>query len=120
MAFHVPNKYRVREGRLASTDDIGNNGAFLLRMGSRAINVIASDGGTPAWEHVSVRVGGAKAERTATWEEMHRVKELFWDDEDTVVQFHPPKAEYVNIHNYVLHMWRKAGTNFETPPKEFV
>lgn len=41
-------------------------------------------------------------------------------DEECVVQYHPPKSEYVNFHPYCLHLWRKVGENFETPPKHFV
>lgn len=44
------------------------------------------------------------------------VKDLFWDTEDTVVQFHPPHSEYISQHEYCLHLWRKKETNFETPP----
>lgn len=36
------------------------------------------------------------------------------------VQFHPPKSEYVNLHTYCLHLWKKIGGTFETPPKMFV
>ena len=48
------------------------------------------------------------------------IKDLFWDSEDTVIQFHPPKSEYVNSHKYCLHLWRKKDTNIETPPKFLV
>lgn len=71
------------------------------------------DGG---WEHVSV----SYRKRTPTWDEMCKVKEMFWNDDETVVQYHPPKSEYVNIHEYCLHLWRKKNTDFETPPKEYV
>lgn len=53
------------------------------------------------------------------WEgtsEMCKVKDLFWGEEDCVVQFHPPKSVYVNNHEFVLHLWRKIGSQFETPP----
>lgn len=76
----------------------------------------ASDGG--GWEHVSV----STIERCPTWDEMCKVKSLFWDDDDLVVQYHPPASEYVNNHPYTLHLWRKSGRNdfCETPPIEFV
>src|SRR5580658_4748259 len=45
------------------------------------------------FEHVSVSL----AHRCPTWEEMCKIKDLFWDDEDVVVQFHPAKSEYVNF-----------------------
>lgn len=35
-------------------------------------------------------------------------------------QFHPPESEYVNNHPSCLHLWRKIGSEFETPPKILV
>jgi hypothetical protein len=89
----------------------GNNGCFLL---PRALRVIASDG--DGWEHVSVSL----IDRTPHWDEMCYVKNLFWDAEDCVVQYHPPASLYVNCHPYVLHMWRKVGSEFEVPPTYMV
>lgn len=116
--FKVPNQYRIKSGALASTDEYGNNGAFMIR--SLKIKVvlaaIASDQG--GWEHVSVSLPN----RCPTWEEMCFVKNLFWDEDDFVVQMHPPKSDYVNCHPYCLHLWRKAGTNdfCERPPSVMV
>jgi hypothetical protein len=101
MSFHVPERYRVRIGKMASTEEFGNNGAFTILLKNRhAVFVIASDG--LGWEHVSV----SRKDRIPTWEEMCQVKALFWDDEDCVVQFHPPESEYVNNHVNCLHLWR--------------
>lgn len=63
------------------------------------------------WEHVSV----SHASRTPTWDEMCFIKDLFWDAEDVVVQFHPKKSEYVNLSKNCLHLWRKIGEEFPTP-----
>jgi hypothetical protein len=68
------------------------------------------------WEHVSVSL----IDRTPTWAEMCRIKGLFWDEEDTVVQFHPPKSEYVNCHPYCLHLWRWTGGEFPRPSSTLV
>jgi hypothetical protein len=81
----------------------------------RGLNIVASNGdvsiGCP-WEHVSV----STPVRTPTWAEMCFVKRQFWDDEDTVVQFHPPRSAYVNNHDYCLHLWRPIGIEIPTPP----
>lgn len=122
--FHVPNEYRNKTHPKFSTDDAaGNNGFFMVKHPhdrSLRFYCIASDG--LGWEHVSVSVGivGQQQKRTPTWDEMCYIKKMFWDEEDTVVQFHPPKSEYINMHEYVLHLWRKCGENFETPPKIMV
>lgn len=68
------------------------------------------------WEHVSV----SYRHKMPTWDEMCRVKDLFWHEEETVVQFHPKKSEYVNNYPFCLHLWRKLGQDFELPPKWFV
>lgn len=64
------------------------------------------------WEHASISL----AFRCPTWEEMCMVKDLIWEPEDTVVQYHPPKSEYVNCMPYCLHLWRQVGAEFPRPP----
>lgn len=109
--MHVPNKYRMRVGPIGSDGSTGNNGAFLIptRPGQPPLRVTASDG--EGWEHVSVSLPN----RCPTWDEMCKVKGLFWDDEDCVVQFHPPKRDYVNLHPYCLHLWRPVGVTIPLP-----
>lgn len=112
MSFHAPNKYRVRTGYHGSDESYGNNGAFFIpcRRQGVPLKVICSDG--EGWEHVSVSF----PDRCPTWEEMCLIKGLFWDDTDTVVQFHPPRTEYVNNHRYCLHLWRPTDHQIATPP----
>lgn len=112
MAFHVPNKYRIRDGRLGSDDSIGNAGAFAIPNKGKVFFVIASDG--CGWEHVSVHIDGSK--KTPNWSEMCFIKDLFWDEEDCVVQYHPAKSQYVNTHPGVLHLWRPIKEKLPTPP----
>ncbi len=114
MAFHVPEQFRVLDGPLASTPSIGNNGYFLVRSSTGALKCIVSD--ELGWEHVSV----SRPNRCPTWEEMCLVKDLFWDAEDTVIQFHPPKSEYVNNHKYCLHLFRPVGVEIARPPSILV
>ena len=110
MSFHVPNKYRIKEGAAGSDDSIGNAGAFLVPLKhGQQVYVIASD--CMGWEHVSV----SRRDRCPTWDEMCQIKDLFWGAEDCVVQYHPPRSEYVNIHPNCLHLWRKIGYDFPMP-----
>lgn len=67
------------------------------------------------WEHVSASL----RTRTPTWDEMCFLKKLFWDDEETIVQYHPPKSEYVNRAQNCLHLWRFKGP-MPRPPKIYV
>lgn len=87
-------------------------GMFLFGAGS--IKVIVSDG--LGWDHVSVSLN----DRCPTWHEMNWIKNLFFDPECCVVQFHPPESRYINNHEFVLHMWHKQGHEYELPPRECV
>lgn len=51
---------------------------------------------------------------------MCEVKQLFWDDEETVLQFHPKKSQYINVHPYVLHLWKQTGADYPLPPSELI
>jgi hypothetical protein len=115
MTFHVPEKFRVRKGLAATDERYGNNGAFICIVRHRQkLNVIASEG--MGWQHVSV----SRVDRCPTWEEMCQVKDIFWDDTDCVVQYHPPKSNYVNNHPYCLHLWRPIGIELPRPDSIFV
>jgi len=106
LVFHVPEKYRVTNGGLASDASCGNNGLFIIGK----LRVVASN--EEGWEHVSISL----KYRTPNWREMCEIKNLFWGSEDCVIQYHPPQKVYINTHSNVLHLWRKIGSEFETPP----
>lgn len=114
MSFHVPEQFRLTEHKERSLrEKWGNNGAFRIPSTVRtrlALMIVASDG--EGWEHVSV----STVVRTPTWEEMCFVKNLFWDEEDEVIQFHPKRSEYVNCHPHCLHMWKPVGKEILMPP----
>lgn len=102
---------------MQSTKADGNNGIFFIKsLKVNPLRVIVSDG--MEWEHVSVSLPN----RCPIWEEMCFVKNLFWNEDDFVIQTHPQKSEYINNHSYCLHLWRKAGTNdfCDKPPKILV
>ena len=132
MSFHVPEMFRVRpeqrvmlrdvvSGRLlnlGTTPVDGNIGCFRFQspIPRRRLHIIASDG--EDWEHVSVSVMNKK--HTPTWAEMCHVKDLFWDDEDVVMQLHPAKSEYVNNHSTCLHLWRPTRVGIIPTPKTWL
>ena len=82
------------------------SGIIELPTGVRA-NIVAG-WNEEGWEHVSIELC---ARRLPTWEEMAFIKDLFWDDEEEVVQIHPKKSEYVNI-TEALHLWRPVDGNW--------
>lgn len=115
MTFHVPEKCRVRTGPMGSDESFGNNGAFIFKVAhGQTLRAIVSEG--MGWEHVSV----SRTDRCPTWPEMCQVKDLFWDEDDCVVQYHPSKSAYVNNHPYCLHLWRPIGIELPRPESIFV
>jgi len=135
--FKVPEQYRIKPSKPAGMKKadfvarVGNNGMFIIpwyadipsshRTGMREYYIVASDG--DGWEHVSVHILDKQTStpktRTPKWDEMEFVKNLFWDEEDTVIQYHPAKSNYVNVHPNVLHLWRPCGgwgDKLPTPP----
>jgi len=94
--------------------DTGPGGGSYALFRIENLLVLSSDG--HGWDHVRIRAEG----RCPTWEEMSYIKNMFWDDEELVVQFHPPKSEYVNIDQYALHLWKPQNGRIELPPQWLV
>ena len=91
------------------------HGAYeVLASTGETLRLISSHG--YGWEHVSVSVRRKKP-RVPNWSEMAWVRDLFWTDEESVFQFHPPKKDYVNFNEFVLHLWRHTDFVFPLPPK---
>lgn len=115
----------LKESRLRhvahNTDDMGFSGLFQP-MGpcGRSLRIISSDGTWLTekypWEHVSVSLEN----RCPNWPEMCFVKDLFWEDDEVVMQLHPAKSDYVNNHPYCLHLWRPLRAEIPLPPIDMV
>jgi hypothetical protein len=121
-----PFPEKVEKARLLNVGSYSSKpgdrfGAFELigPRGSR-LRIIATDGEgdpeLPVWEHVSVSIGT----HCPSWEEMNWVKELFWENEECVMQIHPPKSQYKNLHPFTLHLWRPKEQQIPLPPRIMV
>lgn len=103
--FHVEIIEEAEDGFAIRIDDINKGASY---------RIIASWGG--GWDHVSVSLLG----RCATWDEMCWIKNIFWNLNETVIQYHPAEEDYVNCHEFCLHLWKPQNTILPTPPAEFV
>ena len=74
--------------------------------------IICSTGA--GWEHVSV--SPFKKNYIPTWNDMSQIKGIFWNDDEAVIQIHPPKEEYVNNMPNCLHLWRCSYKDMILPP----
>jgi hypothetical protein len=111
-------KYRVRGNNPWSTNAGNNFGAFMIPTipGKPPLRVICSPLGEGDWDHVSVSLPN----RCPSWDEMSKIKSMFWNDSDCVVQFHPPESDYVNNHPYCLHLWKWNKGEMPRPPSDLV
>lgn len=115
----APERYRYKNHPVIKMDSsFGNNGFFVIphfRINNYEIRCQISDG--MGWEHVSVTIApkNKSATRCPTWEEMCWVKDLFWNKDEAVVQYHPPDSDYVSMHHFCLHLWRPTNIEIPTP-----
>jgi hypothetical protein len=115
---NTPN-VRAERGRitdhpeLASDASYGNNGAFVFKFKGVDLYAIISD--EHSWDHVSVHPD-TNPPRTPTWEEMCHIKDIFFRDDEIVVQFHPDKKSHISYHNTTLHLWRNQNFLYTLPP----
>ena len=54
------------------------------------------------WIHLSV----SRRDSLPDWSDLREVKNLFLGREALAVQVLPPESRYINIHPFVLHLWR--------------
>jgi hypothetical protein len=112
---------RQTTGPFASHSSWGAYGRFFVQGPCGARLCIVASGGDPTdtesqgWEHVSI----STERRPPNWSEMCFVKDLFWAPEECVIQYHPPRSEYVNNHPHCLHLW-KPPFDVPLPPSVMV
>lgn len=117
-------KYRDNDNPIGESPSGKNWGWFkivrtdpVLKIRNAVLRVTSSGSDkNSGWEHVSVSL----AHRCPTWDEMCFVKNLFWHESETVLEFHPEQTKYINKMPYCLHLWRKIGENHELPPDMYV
>lgn len=110
-------KYRIKEGFLAS-EGLVPHGAFFIPSPNLKdkLRVISSGAMDKKWFHVSVSLPN----RCPTWKEMSYIKNLFFGENVTAIQFHPKKDQYVNNHPFCLHLWCRMDEEIELPPSILV
>lgn len=115
------NRYRnVEKQKQLNLVDVRKSlaGVFEIPLNSEETALVIADNGfsSPDWEHVSV----STRTRCLTWEEMCKIKDLFFNEDETVIQIHPAKKNYVNIHEFCLHLWRSKKDSIPLPPAYLV
>lgn len=67
------------------------------------VDTLTIDGKT--WRHLSV----SRRSRTPSHEDMMAAAEAFLDREHVALSIYPRRAEWVNLHEFCLHLWQPVG-----------
>ena len=70
------------------------------------------------WDHVSV--APSKKRIIPSWDDMCMIKDIFFKEDEAVIQIHPPKNQYVNNMPNCLHLWRWNEGEMILPPSFMV
>lgn len=87
-----------------------DGGSGWVTIHGKTFFVIYSNGG--GWDHVSA----SSNNRCPTWEEMCFIKNVFFDEDECCIEYHPAKKDYVNNHPYCLHIWKPQTQDIPIPP----
>lgn len=102
--------------KLRNVEPALDGGSAEIHIGGWDGSVIWSTGA--GWDHVSVHPFAKRI--TPLWDDMCQLKEIFFNDDEAVIQIHPSKAEYVNNLNNCLHLWRCTYKPMVLPPSILV
>lgn len=98
--------------RVTILDEDSEGFSGLYTTYSFRASVICSWGA--GWEHVSI--SPLRHNYIPTWEDMCSLKDVFFKDDEAVIEIHPPKDDYVNNLSNCLHLWRCRYKEMVLPP----
>lgn len=102
--------------RIAIVDEAPDGCRGIISMPTWKGSVICSTGA--GWEHISV--SPEKLRITPSWDDMCKIKDIFWHRDEDVIQIHPKERYYVNNLPNCLHLWRCTYKEMVLPPSILV
>ena len=112
----MKNLSYLNEYRLSLFGEYGDdyNGMFELKIKGENYRIVVSNG--EGWEHVSI----SHKHKIPSWKVMCILKDMFFEEDEVVMQLHPKKSDHINLHPNCLHLWRPLNAEIPLPPKEMV
>ncbi len=124
MKKELPEQYRRKSEKTVYETKAGDDfGAFRIpHPKNKNLFYKCLVGVGLGWDHVSVTVYNPKAGQdfTPNWDDMCHVKDIFFDEDEVVIQFHPAKKDYVNFSKHTLHLWKPQNIELPTPNRLMV
>lgn len=88
-----------------------DGGRGIIHMPRWVGSVVWSNSG--GWDHVSI--APAKRNIMPSWDDMCLLKNLFFNEDEVVIQYHPAKKDYVNNLSNCLHLWKPTEETLPVP-----
>ena len=115
--FYVPESIRSRwlaDARKRNIPErtVPTEIVFYLVEG---LKIMPTNNPAVGWDHISISPQRAES-LTPTWEQMCRMRDLFFNDDEVVLQYHPPLQNHVNCATNTLHLWRCQNAEIPLPP----
>lgn len=105
-----------REKTIKVLDESYDGFACLITINGKRCTLVVSNGG--GWEHASISPLDHRA--IPTWDDMCKLKDIVWNEDEAVIQIHPRKSDYVNNMPNCLHLWRPTQEALPLPPTMYV
>ena len=87
-----------------------DGGVFWIKIGTSEFCIVASFG--DGWDHISASI--YNKDRCPKWSEMCEIKDILFNENETVVQYYQAKNDH-----YWMHIWRPQNVELPKPPKIF-
>lgn len=101
--------------RLLIIEEAGDGFSGIIHMPTWEGTIVCS---WDFWDHVSV--SPRKKRIVPDWDSMCMIKDIFFKEDEAVIQIHPPKNQYVNNKENCLHLWRWNEGEMILPPSFMV
>ena len=102
----------IAENERVNVSEVGIDGlSGTVHLSGYTATLIVSNGA--GWEHASI---SPLRKITPSWEDMCKLKDIIWTEDEAVIQIHPIKDEYVNLMPNCLHLWRCIYKEMVLPP----
>lgn len=102
----------IKSPRLSKVEIYDDGLSGMISMPTWIGSIIITWGA--GWEHASI--APFKRNITPSWDDMCRLKDLVFNDDEACIQIHPAKVEYVNFKPNCLHLFRCTYKEMVLPP----
>ncbi|MDE5860853.1 MAG: hypothetical protein K2H28_01515 [Ruminococcus sp.] len=68
------------------------------------------------WEQVYI----SRVSNRPKWDELCETKEIFWNDDECVIQYIPSESMHKDKYNNCLYLWKSVSVEIPIPPETLI